>query len=53
MILKSNSAIIIVIDFSKKSISLIEQISVLAKSLKAKLILMFVCLENENQEILR
>ena len=49
MILKSNSEIIIVIDFSKKSISLIEQISVLAKSLKAKLILMFVCLENENQ----
>ena len=49
MILKSNSEIIIVIDFSKKSISLIEQISVLAKSLNAKLILMFINLKNERQ----
>jgi nucleotide-binding universal stress UspA family protein len=49
MILKRNSAIIIVIDFSKKSMNLIEQTTVLAKSLNARLILMFVCSESENQ----
>ena len=49
MLLKKNAAIIILIDFSSKSISTIEQTYSLAKSLNAKLILMFAGLQSENQ----
>ncbi len=48
MILKRNASIIIVIDFTNKSINAIKQTYALAKSLNAKITLMCVGLEAEN-----
>ncbi len=48
MILKRNASIIIVIDFTNKSINAIKQTYTLAKSLNAKITLMCVGLEAEN-----